>query len=332
MLGTALPPEICEVVPEEDMFTKSGHHIGDTWYFVQPDRVHMFYLTCPLGVPRHTRWSVGHAVSDNLIDWQDCDIVLEPGEPNSWDGICLATGSVTAFDGRYYMAYTGSFAGPDPAVGLAVSTDLHEWEKLPNNPVTTIDRVHYSDKPNLAWGQPRWRDPFLFQEHGRIHQLVTAAGPDAPDDVNGTVALAVSTDMTKWEILPPLDVPRMAQDLECPKLSKIGTRYYLTVSISGEIAGPELRSLQPDGLPAATAYTLVSDSFGGPYTLCGAGRILEDNSWGSPYACEPVLFRGEYFLLGTVWSDETLDYVCNPIPLVATEKGFKAQQRHRCDA
>jgi beta-fructofuranosidase len=310
------------------MFTKPGHHIGDTWYFVQSDCVHMFYLTCPLAVPRHTRWSIGHAVSHNLVDWQDVGIVLQPGAPGSWDGICLATGSVTAFDGRYYMAYTGNFA----AVGLAVSTDLHEWEKLPNNPVTAIDRVHYSDKPNLAWKQPRWRDPFLFQEQGKVYQLVTAAKLSGPEETAGTVAVACSFDMKRWEILPPLDVPGLAQDLECPKLARIGKRYYLTVSISDAIAGCQLRDRQPEGLPIATAYTLVSDSFGGPYTLCGAGRILEDNSWGSPYACEPVPFRGEYFLLGTVWSNEKLDSVCDPIPIVATEEGFRAQQGHRGDA
>jgi len=314
------------------MFTKPGYHIGDTWYFVQSNKAHMFYLTCPLLVPRHTRWSIGHAVSQNLVDWEDHGIVIEPGNQSSWDGICPATGSVTAFAGRYYMAYTGNFAGPIPAVGFAVSDDLNTWEKCPGNPVTTINPKYYSDTPNLAWNQPRWRDPFLHQEQGKIYQLVTAAKLDAPEETAGTVAVACSLDMKQWEMLLPLEIPALGQDLECPKLTKVGALYYLTISVSDPIAGPEFRNLQPKGLPIATAYSLVSESFSGPYTLHGTGRILEDNSWGAPYACEPVLFRGRYFLLGTVWSDETCDSVCNPIPIIATEEGFKAEKGHLGDA
>jgi hypothetical protein len=78
--------------------------------------------------------------------------------------------------------------------------------------------------------------------------------------------------MKTWELLPPLDVPEIAQDLECPKLFKIDSQYYLTVSISDQIAAPELRTRQPKGLPVSTSYSLVSDRFEGPYTIHGAGR------------------------------------------------------------
>jgi beta-fructofuranosidase len=309
------------------MFTRPEYHLGDTWYFVQADTVHMYYLTCPLGVPRHTRWSIGHAVSNNLVDWEDCGVILLPGEPDSWDGICPATGSVVEFEGRYYMAYTGNYAGPEPTVGIAVSDDLDAWKKLPGNPVTAIDGQHYSAAPNLAWGKPRWRDPFLFREGDKVYQLVTAARPDVAEETAGSVGLAVSTDMENWEILPPLDVPALAQDLECPKLFRIDDQYHLVISVTDAIAGVELRSRQPEGLPIGTAYNLVSDALPGPCKIHGTGRILEDATWGSPYACEPVFFSGQWFLLGTVWSDDDVDSVCNPVPLDVTGHGFKAQQR-----
>jgi len=310
------------------MFTKPGSYLGDTWYLIEDDTAHLFYLTCPQSTPRHQRWSIAHATSSDLVDWIDHGIILDPGEPGEWDGISTATGSVLKFDGRYYMAYTGNWAGPNPSAGLAVSEDLYSWEKLPGNPVTSIDESLYSATPNLAWNQPLWRDPFLFREDEHIHQLVTAAKIGAPPEVAGTVGLAVTTDMQTWEILPPLDVPALAQDLECPKLSKIGTRYYLTVSISKAIIGPHLKALQPAEQTVNTAYTLVADAFEGPYTLHGSGRILDTQKWGAPYACEPVCFRGEYFLMGTLWNDDRPDAVCNPIPIEPTEHGFKARERH----
>ena len=196
-------------------------------------------------------------------------------------------------------------------------------------PVLAIDDQLYTSSPNLAWDQPVWRDPFLFEESGTYYQLITAADPHRPPEVSGTVALAQSVDLKNWTLLPPLDVPAIAQDLECPKLCKIDGRYYLTVSISRGIIGPELLAQQPEGLLIDTAYTLVADSFQGPYTIHGSGRILEDETWCNPYpyACEPVCFKGKYFLLGTIWTPNSLYAVCDPIPLEATDIGFKAHAR-----
>lgn len=307
------------------MFELPGYHIGDTWYFVRKGRAHMFYLYSPEHVPLHTRWDIGHAVSDDLRHWRDEGVILRPGPAGAWDGICPATGSVAAFDGRFYMAYTGNFSGPEPTTGLAVSDDLYTWEKCAGNPATAADGQCYTRAPNLAWNQPRWRDPFLFFHAGWVYQLVTAALPDRGPAVCGTVGVARTRDLVHWELRPPLDVPALAQDLECPKLYVVDGRYYLLVSISEAIIGPDLRAAQPPGLPVSTTYCLVSESFAGPYRLHGAGRILGDGVWGAPYACEAVFFRGRFWLLGTCWEERETDRVCAPIPLRVTPEGFRAE-------
>ena len=92
------------------MFRKTGHYIGDAWYHIEGDTAHMFYLTRPDSIPRHTHWSIGHAHSTDLINWQDHGIILTPGDSQAWDGICPATGSVLKVKDRYWMAYTGMAA------------------------------------------------------------------------------------------------------------------------------------------------------------------------------------------------------------------------------
>ncbi len=212
------------------MYKKAGYHIWDTWYFSKNDKVHMYHLTCKDDIDLHKRWSFGHNVSKDLINWEDCGIVLEPGKEGEWDGITLATGSVKEFQGIYYMAYTGNFAGPVPGAGLAVSKDLYNWEKVKENPISQcINNEYYTDEPNLAWNQPRWRDPWLYIEDDSIYHFVCAGKKGAPPETSGTVAVVKSKEMKKWNYLPPLDVPPIAQDLECPKVYKVNSMYFLKV-------------------------------------------------------------------------------------------------------
>jgi beta-fructofuranosidase len=116
------------------MLRHKNNFIGDTWYYVNEDTVHCYYLTCPTTVERHTAWDIGHAVSKDLINWTDHQIVLRRGKLGDWDDTCLATGSVIKHEGRFWMAYTAKWDKPDVAVGIAVSDDLYHWEKVGNRP------------------------------------------------------------------------------------------------------------------------------------------------------------------------------------------------------
>src|SRR5512139_362929 len=107
------------------MLKHPGNHLGDSWYFIEGDVAHCFYLTCPEGVERHTAWDIGHATSTNLVDWKIVDIILRRGAPGSYDGRCAATGSVIKAYGRYWLAYTGNWNGPKPCVAIAVSDNLY---------------------------------------------------------------------------------------------------------------------------------------------------------------------------------------------------------------
>jgi beta-fructofuranosidase len=306
------------------MFTRPGYRLGDSWTFFHQDTYHLFYLTCPQEQPLHKRWDIGHASSPDAFEWTDHGEILHPGQPGAWDGICPATGSVTTFEGEFWMAYTGNYAGPEPTTGLARSIDLFQWEKIPDNPVTRADGTRYSTEPNLVWGQPKWRDPYLFPHDGWIYQLITAGLPQPPHESSGTVACARSRDMRQWELATPLQVPRLAQDLECPKLYHLDDRYHLIISISQRLMSPDFLARQPRGVPVNTAFSLVADHFAGPYHLHGNGRILPDDSDTWPYACEVIFLRDQPHLIGTIWDNDAGDRICDPIPLQVTKQGLRA--------
>ena len=88
------------------MLRDPGKRIGDTWYYVEENICHCFYLTCPDTQPRHQCWDIAHATSRDLIHWTKHGVVLPKGQAGEWDCSCLSTGSVIRFDTRYWMAYS----------------------------------------------------------------------------------------------------------------------------------------------------------------------------------------------------------------------------------
>jgi hypothetical protein len=130
-------------------------------------------------------------------------------------------------------------------------------------------------------------------------------------------------DLTGWEYLPPLDLPALGTDLECPKLYRINGRYHLLVSLFNVLQAPGFAALQPEGLNSSTTFSLVADRCEGPYRFAGNGRVLAADAPGFPYACEAVNWRGEWYLLGTCWSDRQGDRIGDPIPLEANASGLR---------
>ena len=277
------------------MLAVPHHHLGDSWYCVDDGRIHCFFLICPESMPRHTAWDIAHASSSDLRTWVDHGIVLRRGEPGAWDGVCLATGTVLRRGGHFWMAYTGNWLGPQPAVGLAASSDLHNWKKCVGNPITAIDERHYTAASRGRRPIPRWRDPFLFEVEGVVYQLVcaTAASAEGPA---GTVGVACSRDMITWEIMPPLEVEAFAEELECPQVIAGAGRHYLVFSTpAGLVPSGDGRTAQDN------MYSMVGDSPFGPFRVADPEPLLPAGMTDRPYAGRVVAVDGRHYLLGTIW-------------------------------
>lgn len=295
------------------MFERSGHHLGDIWTYVREERLHLFFLNCPLGTERHTCWSIGHATSENLVDWTDHGDIFH-SDPNNPMRSCLSTGSVTQFGGRYVMGFLANHNQSNPHVIYAESDDLMAWRELPVTPCD-LHSSGYGRRGSKPFKNPRWRDPFLFTHHGWLHQLMTAADDNLPTNADGVIGHMRTRDLQHWQFLPPLQTPPLGTDLECPKLVTVNGHWVLFVSMFSLLQCPGFAARQPERLNPNTTYFLTAPNLAGPYDYTGNGRVLDRDHPGGPYACEPVYFRNQWYLLGTCWSDRLGDRICDPIPI-----------------
>ena len=307
------------------MFMQEGYSIGDAWYFVQGDTVHLFCLFKPVG----KTGGIGHMVSHDLRTWENAGLALKKGADGSWDDLRLATGSVVEHEGTYWMAYTGHHSGDDPMVqrvGMAYSADLYHWEKIPENPITEASADNYELMATGKRVKVHWRDPFLLKTEEGVFQLVCARRNDGEVSSRGTVGVAKTHDMHSWEILPPLEHDRIAEEMEVPQVYCINGLYYLVFcTISGhenlpDLLAPEFKQLFPDHHFRSTDYSMVGRSPLGPYHIHGTGEILPEAPAPWFYASQLVNFNGEWFLLAT-GHDEKRSWISDPYPVTADETG-----------
>lgn len=303
------------------MFALPGHHLGDTWFVTDTNRVHMYLLVCPLGIPRHTRWSIAHASSTDLANWDYHGIIFD-SRPEDPEWSCLSTGSVCRYGDRWIMAFLANHNQPDPRSVLAESTDLFHWTLIPDIEAR-IDGDIYTRRPSVPFKNPRWRDPFLFEHEGALYQLMTAASEALPDDRDGVVGLMRTRDLRQWEMLPPLNTPAIGTDLECPKLHCIDGTWQLVVSLFNVLQSPDFAARQPQDLNPNTSYSLAAPTLNGPYQGEGDCRISPADTPGIPYACSPVIWNNTWHLLGTCWSDRLGDTLSDPLPILPTPTGFR---------
>ena len=266
--------------------------VWDFWLVRDGMDYHAFYLQAlrSLGDPelRHLNASVGHAVSKDLRGWRILPDALNAGPPGAWDDHAVWTGCVVRGRGSWHMFYTGVSVEGDTVVqrvGAARSEDLIRWQKHPNNPLIEADPRHYEQRDEGPVGCERmWRDPWVFQHPhtGEYHALITARTIEGPPDGRGVVGHARSSDLFRWETLPPLTQPGHFYALEVPQLVGLGGRYYLLFSTWAEAhsaARREETRLEPVG---GTHY-FVADTPLGPFRFSTHDFLVGD-PFGSLYS------------------------------------------------
>ncbi|PJB62732.1 MAG: hypothetical protein CO096_24460, partial [Armatimonadetes bacterium CG_4_9_14_3_um_filter_66_14] len=161
--GTAVTAELTDQPP---LYHPPGMWCWDFWFAKQSDAYHAFYLEAPfcLGDPQrmHGNQHVGHATSPDLIHWTNQGPAAVP-ILGTWNDLSIATGSVVAHGGKWWMLYTGR-GSKVSGLGLAVSDDLMAWRKVGDGPVVLLGKPF----PGEWEGKPlQWvglADPYLYPE------------------------------------------------------------------------------------------------------------------------------------------------------------------------
>lgn len=187
-------------------------------------KYHFFFQSNPYG----SFWDSmywGHAVSDDLLNWEHLPLALAPSE--TYDdypkGGCFS-GSAIEHDGKLFLMYTGTAnngKGIEQTQCIAYSEDGIHFEKYSGNPVVTAPEGISVDC---------FRDPKIWR-HNDTYYMVCGASRDK----RGLALLYKSEDLFHWSYFNVLAESRgeWGYMWECPDFFPMGDKYVLTFSPMG---------------------------------------------------------------------------------------------------
>ena len=212
----------------------------------------------PVWGPMH--W--GHAVSDDLIHWQELEIALRPDMEYENTGGCFS-GSAVEKDGVLYLFYTSVSERRGQTQSVAVSRDGIHFEKYEGNPVIPV---------YPADGSGEFRDPKVSFIKGHYY-MVCGSGKDGV----GKILLYRSDDLLHWDYVGVLfEDAACGTVLECPDLfeldgkfvlmfSKMGIKTHMTQFVVGSFDGEKFTEeyrCTPEGGPQFYAPQTFLDGKG----------------------------------------------------------------------
>lgn len=209
-------------------FTPPANWLNDPNGLVHWNGVyHLFYQYNPAG-PFHGTIHWGHAISDDLVHWEDEPIAFEP-TPESVDEHGCWSGCFVNDDGTPRIIYTGG-QGRDqlPCLATAERDDLRSWDKDETNPVIESTPSDVDVFSSVDW-RAEFRDHCLYKEDGTWYQLI---GSGIEGD-GGTALLFESQNLREWEFCYPIltgDWRQTGPMWECPELLQFDDGALLHVS------------------------------------------------------------------------------------------------------
>lgn len=174
---------------------------------------HLFYQHYPYaGHWDSMHW--GHAVSEDLIKWNDAEVALAPDTYADKLGV-FSGGAISAKDGNLHLMYTSVGEGGVQQQGIATSFDGYNFSKRNDNPVIGSGQRAGSRITDF-------RDPYVYMIGNTYYALIGGKleGP------GGQLILYKSNDLRAWTTVgvtyaSALTGPGM---FECPNIINIDGR------------------------------------------------------------------------------------------------------------
>ena len=187
---------------------------------------HLFYQYNP----NSCKWGSmnwGHAVSEDMIHWNDMPIALRPDQEYDChlEGGCFS-GSAVEKDGVLFLFYTAT-TQIDGVVRqtqcIATSKDGVNFEKYKGNPVIKEPPQGFSND---------FRDPKVFKNHGRWYMVVGGCIGSATSDGDGRIFLYESDDLYNWKYKGNVleSNGKLGTMMECPDMFELNGKWVVTCS------------------------------------------------------------------------------------------------------
>ncbi len=191
------------------------------------DRYHVFYQYNPAG-PFHDTIHWGHAVSDDLVTWEDEPVALSPS-PDGPDRDGCWSGCAVVDDGTPTLVYTGGRGREQlPCLATAEDPGLRRFRKHEGNPVIDSPPAGLDVLGTEHW-EAEFRDHCVWREDDRWHHLVGTG----VDGRGGAVVLYTGAELTDWRYEGPVLIADGAEAgpvWECPELLRFDGGDLLHVS------------------------------------------------------------------------------------------------------
>jgi beta-fructofuranosidase len=187
--------------------------------FLWKGKYHLFYQYNPNGPFWGTiHW--GHAVSSDLLHWEDLPIALAPSKNGPDQNGCWS-GCVVDDNGVPTALYTG--LEPQSVCVATGDDELKNWKQCDTPAISgPPPDLQLTGFPSIT-GHPSadFRDPFVWREAGRWFMLVGAGVREN----GGTALLYESEDLRHWRYLQPIlsgVIGANCNMWECPVLLRFG--------------------------------------------------------------------------------------------------------------
>lgn len=288
-------------------YSPRGLHVWDAWTMPRPDHglVHMYHLqrrregVGPEVITEEMHNQLGHAVSTDLVNWEERPAVFGPDPANPHDDMQPWTGCTLWHKGRGYLFYTmrgSANGGREQAIGLATSEDGVHWTRHAGNPVIEADPRWYATAKTPTPSIVDCRDLLVIPhpEGGWIGYYATRV-PAEDIAASSAIACVRSYDLIHWESLPPAFVPGDSSCVEVPDVFEVNGRWFM-ICLTGNFYGNRGYWSDPN-VVNGTIYA-VADRPEGPFRYGSENVLLAARTTGH-VSSRALDWEGEKYLLYT---------------------------------
>ncbi|MFA5206436.1 MAG: hypothetical protein WC708_18720 [Lentisphaeria bacterium] len=284
-------------------YSPKGMYIWDAWAMPTPDgRLHLYHLQ-RARTPEAAKDedAFGHAVTADLMDWQERPACLGPAAGNPDDDIQPWTGCALWHQGRGYLYYTmrGSRnQAREQHIGLATATDPDVWTRHPGNPLITPDPALYATAERPTPGVVDCRDLIVVKDPAGPgwYGYFATRRPAKTLPGSSVIGCAYSDDLVRWRQLPPAFAPDKYACIEVPDVFQLDGRWYMTC-LTGTVYGNRAIFSDPH-VHFGTIYA-VADRPEGPFHELADNVLVGAGSYAAPLSVRSFPWEGGRYILYT---------------------------------